>query len=183
MNLRRLIIQEILHNKLAFFVGIASVVLAVGVLSAQLTLLDAHDIQTAHILTEKEQKLSEDMRIMEDDYRKIMKDLGYNLLIMPKGQRLDNFYSDGYASIFMPEENVTALSESKIMTIRHLLPSIEQKIRWSEQSNRMIILMGTRGEVPVMHRDPKEPMLMAVPLGEIVLGFELIRKNKGFSLG
>ena len=63
---------------------------AVGVLVGELTLLDAHDIQTQRIIEEKEKKTEIDMAVMEDDYRKIMKELGFNLLILPIGQRLDN---------------------------------------------------------------------------------------------
>ena len=173
MTLWHLVVREILHHKLTFFVGILSVVVAVGVFTAELTILEAHDLQTRYILAEKEKQIEEEMLRMEDDYRKIMKELGFNVLILPEGQRLDNFYAEGYASLFMPEEHVKRLSESKIMTIRHLLPSLEQKIRWPEQANRTIILIGTRGEVPLLHRDPKEPMLVAVPPGEIVLGYEL----------
>ena len=173
MTLWRLVGQEILHHKLTFLIGLVAVIVAVGVLTAQLTLLDAHDIQTSNIIAKKELELTEEMVRMEDDYRKIMKELGFNLLILPKGQRLDNFYTEGYASRFMPEEYATKLSNSKLMTIRHLLPSLEQKIRWTEQANRTIILVGTRGEVPFTHRDPKEPILVAVPPGKIVMGYEL----------
>lgn len=173
MTLWRLVTREIKHHRLTFSVGLISVVVAVGVFIAELTILESYDIQTRHILAEKEKQLTEEMNRMEDDYRKIMKELGFNLLILPKGQRLDNFYAEGYASRYMPEEYVTRLSESKMMTIRHLLPNLEQKIRWPEQGNRTIILIGTRGEVPLLHRDPKEPILVAVPPGKIVLGFEL----------
>jgi putative ABC transport system permease protein len=158
---------------MSFGLGLLSVIVAVGVLVGELTLLDAHDIQTQRIVEEKVKKAEKDMAIMEDDYRKIMKELGFNLLILPVGQRLDNFYSDGYAAKFMPEENVTKLSNSKMMTIRHLLPSLEQKINWPEQDSRTIILIGVRGEVPFAHRDPKEPMQQAVPEGKIILGYEI----------
>jgi len=173
MTLWRLVIREILHNRLTFLVALLSVAAAVGVFTAELTVLNAYDIETERILSEKSARLEEDMRAMEDDYRKIMKELGYNLLILPKGQKLENFYADGYASKLMPEEFVTRLSETDIMTIQHLLPSLERKIRWPEQANRAIILVGTRGEVPYLRRSLKEPMLDAVKPGEIVLGYEL----------
>ena len=173
MTLWHLVIREILHRKLTFAIALIAVIVASGVLTAQLTVLSAHDLQTADIMAAKERETAEKMRIMEDDYRKIMKELGFNLLILPKNQSLDNFYGDGYASQFMPEEYVKRLAASNIVTVRHLLPSIEQKIRWPEQANRNIILIGTRGEIPFLHRDPKEPMLVAVPEGKIVLGFEL----------
>jgi len=185
MTFRRLVVREILHRKLTFFVGLLAVVVAVGVLTAELTLLKAHDIMSGYILATKEREMAEEMERMEDDYRKIMKELGFNLLILPKDQRLDNFYDAGYASRFMPEDYVTALSNSDIVTIRHLLPSLEQKIRWPEQGNRTIILVGTRGEVPFAYRAPKEPILTAVPPGRIVLGYELwnsLGLSKGDSL-
>ena len=173
MTLRRLVMREIAEQRLTFVVGMLAVVIAVGVFIAEVTILAAHDRETQSILAEKEALLTEDMRKMEDDYRTIMKELGFNLYILPRGQRLDNFYDEGYASKFMPEEHVTVLSHSDIITIRHLLPSLEQKIRWPEQSNRSIVLIGTRGEVPFIHRDPKEPMLVPVIPGKIVLGYEL----------
>ena len=173
MNLKRLVIREILLHRISFGLVLASVVVAAGVFVAQMTMLEIHEIQTERILAEKQAKITEEMRILEDDYRKIMKELGFNLLILPEGQQLQNFYSDGYASEFMPEEYVTALSKSGIMTVQHLLPSIEQRVRWQEQGNRTVNLVGTRGEVPIVNIDPKEPMLIAVPPGKIVLGYEL----------
>jgi len=173
MTLWKLITREIVHHRLTFGIGLASVIIAVGVLVAELTLLNAHDLLTRHILAEKEKKVMEEMTLMEDDYRKIMKELGFNLLILPKDQRLENFYAEGYASKYIPEEYVDKLARSELMTIRHLLPSLEQKIRWSEQSNRSIILIGTRGEVPFLHTEQKEPILIAVSPGKIVLGYEI----------
>ncbi len=173
MTLWRLVIREISHRPLTFFVGLAAFIAAAAVLTAQLTVFAAYDIQTADIIAAKQRETEEKMRVMEDDYRKIMKELGFNLLILPKDQELGNFYDDGYASRFMPEDYVNRLAASNIVTVRHLLPSIEQKIRWPEQANRSIILIGTRGEVPLVHRKPKEPILVAVPQDKIVLGYEL----------
>ena len=162
--------------------GVVAVVTAVGVLVAELTLLNSHDIRTQEILSAKEAQMQEEMVQMEDDYRKIMKILGFNLLILPEGQEISDFYSDGYVAKDMPEEYVERLSASNIVTIRHLLPSIEQKINWQEQGMRTIILIGTRGEVPFTKRDPKEPILVAVPPGNIVLGYE-IWKSLNYKVG
>jgi len=173
MNVFTLTIREIGHRKTGFFLGALSVVIAVAALVGEITLLDAHDLQTMQILKHREEKTREQMRILEDDYRKIMKELGFNLLILPKDQRLGDFYTEGYAARTMPEEYVTKLSNTPLMTIRHLLPCLEQKVRWKEQGNRLIILNGVRGEVPFSHRAPKEPMLIAVPPGRAALGFEI----------
>ncbi len=173
MTLWHLVTREIFHQKLNFALGICSVVVAAGVLVAELTLLDAHDERTGQILVEKEARTTEEMARMEDDYRKIMKKLGFNLLILPAEQSLENYYATGYVTEYMPEEYVHRLAGSGLMTIRHLLPSIEQKMTWPEQKGRSIILVGTRGEVPVTHLAPKEPMLLAVNPGEMKLGYQL----------
>jgi putative ABC transport system permease protein len=173
MTLWHLVTREILHQKLNFALGICSVVVAAGVLVAELTLLDAHDERTGQILVEKEARTAEEMARMEDDYRKIMKKMGFNLLILPAEQSLENYYATGYVTEHMPEEYVHRLAGSGLMTIRHLLPSIEQKITWPEQKGRSIILVGTRGEVPFTHRAPKEPMLLAVNPGEMIVGYQL----------
>ncbi|MBN2411665.1 FtsX-like permease family protein [candidate division KSB1 bacterium] len=172
MNIWQLVVKEISRRKMNFSLGLVSVVIAVTTLMGALILLRAHDVRTEQIVAQKEEETKQRMVLMQDDYRKIMKKLGFNLLILPKDQQLADLYANDYASKYMPEDYVSALSASKIMSIRHLLPSLQQKIKWPEKQ-RTIILIGTRGEVPFLHRDPKEPMLVAVPKGTMVLGYEL----------
>lgn len=182
MTIWRLVIREIARQKMSFTLGVISVLIAVGVLVAELTLLNAHDLHTQSILEKKEAETREKMSSMEDDYRKIMIDMGFNLLILPKDQVLGTYYADGYVSRDMPEEYVRRLAESDIVTIRHLLPSLEQKIQWTEQDNRSIVLVGTRGEVPFVHSDPMKPILEAVPPGTAVVGYDLW-KSLGLKTG
>ncbi len=173
MTLRRLIAKEIRLRRMNFALGVAAVAAAVGVLVAQITLLDVHDLHTSQILEAKQAQTQAEMARMEDDYRKIMKKLGFNLLILPAGQSVGDFHADGYAVRDMPEEYVRRLADSGIMTVRHLLPSLERKVRWPEQAQRSVIVVGTRGEVPLSHRAPKEPMTVAVPPSFVVLGHEI----------
>ncbi len=113
------------------------------------------------------------MEQMEAYYRRIMEEHGFNLLILPKGQNLDNFYAEGYASKFMPEEYVDRLAESDTPSITHLVPVIEQKIRWQEEHNRTILLLGTRYEVPSIEGATRPRSPVEVAPGRIVLGYEL----------
>lgn len=172
MNINKLVIKEITRRKLNFFLGLISVVFAVTTVIGALTLLKIHDLKTGEIIAQKELETSERMIILEDDYRKIMKNLGFNLLILPKDQNLNDLYADDFASKYMPESYVDILAASPSMLIRHLLPSLQQKIEWPEK-RRTIILTGIRGEVPFLHKDPKEPMMVAVPKGTMLIGYEL----------
>ena len=77
MTVWHLIRKEIIHRKMSFGLGILSVLTAVGVLVAELTLLDVHDVQTQNILAQKEAEIKVEMNRMEDDYRIIMKEMGF----------------------------------------------------------------------------------------------------------
>src|SRR5262249_53712222 len=112
------------------------------------------------------------MRKLEDDYRKITLKLEFNVLILPKDQNLGDLYADDYASKYMPEEYAERLAKSRVVTVNHLLPSLQQRVLWKERQ-RTILLVGVRGEAPILHQDPKKPILAAVPPGTMVVGHEL----------
>jgi len=181
MTIRHLVIREIFRRKINFFLGLLSVVIAVAALVGSVISLTIHDRESARIIRQKEQETEDRMKSLEDDYRKIMKKLGFNLLIVPEGQNLADLFDENFASKYMPEAYADQLAASGIMSIRHLLPSLQQRIYW-EKGKRSAILIGTRGEVPLLHRDQKEPMLVAVPPGSVVVGHEL-HKSQGLSVG
>ncbi|MFB3904506.1 MAG: ABC transporter permease [Acidobacteriota bacterium] len=172
MTIWQLVIKEILRRKANFVSGLVAVTLAVAVLVGSLTILRLHDLGTERIVARKEQETRQRMALLEDDYRKIMKNLGFNLLILPENQKLSDFYASETLSAYMPESYATRLAAARIVTIRHLLPSLQEKVKWPERK-RTILLIGTRGEVPSLFRDAREPILLPVPKGHAVIGYEL----------
>jgi putative ABC transport system permease protein len=177
MKLRRVIVREILHRKLNFSLGVVSVGLAVACVVGSLAALQKHDARTEQIIAAKEAETRERMARLEDDYRKITKELGFNVLILPRNQNLSDLFAQDYATNTMPEEYVERLAKSQVATIQHLLPSLQEKLKWPEHE-RTIILMGVRGEVPILRADPKKPILEPVPPSTMVVGFELHRSLK-----
>jgi hypothetical protein len=113
--------------------------------------------------------------------RKSMKGLGFNIYIFPEGQDLGEVHDKGFASKTMPEEYADRLAKSSVVTINHLLPALTSKLTWPEQK-RTIILIGIRGEVPMAHRNPLEPLVDPVARGQIVLGAEL-HQSAGIKAG
>lgn len=182
MTFRHLFFREIRYRRFGFWLSVAAVAITSAVVMVIMLVLRSFDIETQKIFAAKEAETKEEMFQMQDGYRCDMKLLGFNLLILPEGQQLDDFYAEGYAAKDMPEEYVHRLAESGIVIVRHLLPSIERKIRWPEQGDRKIIVVGTRGEVPLKHRKPKEPIMLAVEPGTVVLGHELW-KSLGLKVG
>jgi len=174
MSIWKLVVAEILHRKLNFGLALLSVVVATACLVGAFTLLRAHDLRTDRIIAAKELETQKQMAVMEDDYRKIMKELGFNVLILPGDQDLGDLYTRGYASHYMPEEYAHRLAASDSISVRHLLPSLQQKLEWPERG-LTVILAGVRGEMPLLHYANKEPILVAVPPGTMVLGHQLHR--------
>lgn len=172
MNIGHLILKEFIHRKVNSVLALASVIIAVSCIVGTLTLLCAYDMRTEMIISAKEDKLKKEMKKMEDDFRMITKDMGFNVLIVPKEQNLIDLYSDDHVSQDMDESYVTLLANSNIATIRHLLPILTQKMIWPETGKR-IILTGTRGEVPVLHRDRRKPILEPVAPGTMIAGYAL----------
>ncbi len=149
--------------------GLISVIVAAACLVAQVTLLSAHDVNTERILADRQAEADTRVKKLEDDYRRIMKEMGFNVHILPAETDGDEFRR---ADRTMPEEYVTRLANSRTMTVRHLLPILAQSVVWPE-AGRSIYLAGTRGEVPLVHRNPKKPIQQAVPPGKAVLGYDL----------
>jgi len=181
MTIWNLLIRAILHRKLNFALGVLSVIVASGSLIGSVALLKIHDIHTARLLEQKQAELEQRMARLQDDTRKAMLKLGFNVVILPKDQNLSDWYADDYASKYMPEDYVHKLADSGIVTVRHFLPSLQQKIEWPEYK-RTIILVGARGEVPNLHKNPVKPLVQPVPPGTISLGYELHR-SLGMKVG
>ncbi|MEM7383732.1 MAG: FtsX-like permease family protein [Verrucomicrobiota bacterium] len=178
MNIGRLIIREILHRKGSFLAGVLLVLIAVFCLLGSLVLLRGFDRETDRITGAMEKATAEEMKKLEDQIRISMKGLGFNIFIYPENQKMSEVFEQGFASETMPEAYVTRLAESKIVTINHLLPRLAQRMKW-EEKDRSIMLIGIRGEVPFAHKDPKKPLIAAVPRGQQVVGHEL---HKAFDL-
>jgi hypothetical protein len=195
MSVWRLILREILYRKVGFGLAVLAVAVAVGCLTAALTLLRLHDLGTEQVIARKEAetqartaKLEADTRKrlakLEDDYRKITLGLGFNVLIVHKDQDLAELFEAGRTSKYLPESYATRLIEARVASINHLLPLLQEKIRWPERQ-RTILLAGTRGEVPPLDKAPKKPLLERVPLGTLVAGhgLKLVRGEKVRLLG
>ncbi len=175
MGIWKLIFREIFYRKGNFALALVSVSTALVCFIGTLTLLRIDRDRTTAILTEKQAAVQATGAALEDAMRKITKGLGFNVVILPHDQDLNEMHLDGTLSKSMPEEYVDRLAASDIVTINHLLPTVMKKLTWPEM-NLPVIVYGTRGEVPIQHRDPKKPLLDAVPRGQMIMGFEVAEK-------
>jgi hypothetical protein len=181
MSIWRLVVHEILYRKLSFGLGVLSVAVAVGCLVGAVVLLVVHDLRAERVFAEHQAKAAKDLAELEDEIRKITKNLGFNVRILPKDVNLLQFYAADYADKYMPQEYAERLSKAKIVTINHLLPTLQQKVEWPEQKT-FVVVIGTVGELPMLYQSRKKPIQDIVPKGKIVLGYLLhdrLSKAKG----
>jgi len=162
------------HRKWSFLAGVLGAGAAIASLVASLAVLERHDRETREVLGHKREELELTMAELSQEMRKATLKLSFNLVILPEGQELRDWYDKDYAAKYMPEAYVKKLAGSGIVTVRHFLPSLQQRLVWPEQK-RTIILVGSRDEVPNLYMNPKRPLVQPVPPGTIVLGHELHR--------
>jgi len=177
LKIAKMVWREVLHRKASSLLAFVSVVVATGCLTAAIALLRADAVNTTRILALKQEAVREAADELEDAMRVITKELGFNILILPHDQDLSELHLEGTLSKSMPEGYCERLAASGIMTVNHLLPSVVKKLTWPEKG-LPIVLQGTRGEVPLLHSDPKQPLLDAVPRNRMVLGYQVHRRSE-----
>ena len=106
MSIARMVCRELLHRRLAALLAVLLVAAAVGAFVAEVGILQSHDTRTEEMLEAKQAEADRELAAMEDEYRKYMKELGFNVLILPEEQDLAEFWRTGCAGGTMPEENV-----------------------------------------------------------------------------
>lgn len=160
MKVTNLIWMEIIHRKLSFALALAAVVVAVGYSVSSIIGVRGHQLKTeAHVAK------------LNDEIRKITKEMGFNVDIMPIGVNLADLYATDFGEATMPYDLVQKLADSRdVMTVNHLRPSLIRKVKWTEH-DRDVILMGVAAVVPWTHRkSPKTPLEPAVAKGKMLLG-------------
>ena len=173
-----LVIRELWHDRMGLILSISCLALVAAIFVGLRIALTDFDRRAQGVLSESQQLVENRTHELEDAMRRITKGLGFNVLIIPKDQQLGEMYAEDFASRTMPETYAARLAESQVVTVNHLLPTLERRLQWPERRGRTILISGVRGEVPLMHRDPKKPLLEAVAKGHVVVGHELAKSEQ-----
>jgi len=150
--------------------GVLSVLVGVACLVGAVLVLRGHETATEQLLKARQAENVTRWAVYEDEMRRLMKKLGFNLMILHEDQRLSNPDAE---TKYLPESYVQKLTGVDLMLINHVLPFLEQKVWWPEQK-RWVTLVGTRGEVFVKQKWQKR-LVERVSGGKIILGYELHR--------
>jgi putative ABC transport system permease protein len=175
LKLHTLLFKELKHRKIGALISVLTIALALISIIASMETMRRFDQATESQLDVLTKDTDATMKKLNNQIRKTMKGLGFNVHIYPAEQDLAEVYANGFASNTMPLDYVNKLAESPIVTINHLLPQLSRRLLWKEK-NAEIMLIGVDGQVPISHRDPKKPIMQPVKSGTAVIGSELATK-------
>ncbi len=150
MSTLGLIYKEIRHRKINFLLGLLAVLAAIALFVAFVTTGRAYRRET----------------------RRIMRDMGQNLRIIPKETGIDEFWSVGFSEHTMPEEYVYRFASLKDYEYTHLTATLQKKVKWRDKH---VILTGILPEVFPLDKQQQKPMTFSVEPGTVYVGFELAR--------
>lgn len=167
-----MLLAEIKHRKFNFIIATVTAAAAICIwLTAEESLAN-FDQNTESQLSFLEEETRAEMVQLENDIRKTMKGLGFNVFLFPKGEEIWQIKERGYSEKTLNEDSVNKLAESGIVTVNHLLPQLSKRVRWQELK-RSILLIGVEGQVPIAHRSKKKPIMNPLAPGTINLGYDL----------
>jgi len=148
MNVFKLILKEIAHRKINFAMGVVAVSTAVALFVTFMTSGQAYRRET----------------------RRIMRDMGQNLRIIPKETTMDEFWTQGFSSHTMPEDYVYKFANLKGYSYTHLVATLQQSVEWQ---GRTVILTGILPEVLPLDKRHQSPMTFSVKPGDAYLGYQV----------
>jgi hypothetical protein len=160
MSPLRLLLAEIRFRKLNFAMSLVAVAIAVTLFVAAPMLVDGYRQETRAQSAE-----------VERETRRIMRDLGFNLMIVHRKTDMSDFWNSDFAAEDMPQEYVDRLAADRRLTlVTHLVATLQEKIDWQ---NRKVLLVGYLPETPQAHSAEKKPMGHDIKPGTVLLGYEL----------
>ena len=171
----KLIKGEIGYRKMNFILSVISVFIAISALTGSFMILRIHDYHTNRILQTKKEQLEQRMDSLQNETRKAMLELGFNIMVLPQNQDVYEWYSRGYGNTFMPEQYVDKLENSELEVVGHFLPILKSRMEWDEE-NIELFLIGREGDIPGEVKPSQGPMLDSIAQGTIRLGYQLHTK-------
>ena len=150
MNNMVLVGREIAQRKVNFLLSLVSVTFAVALFVFFFTTGEASQRETT----------------------RLMRNMGFNLRIIPKETDMADFLMQGFARETMPESYVDLLAHQETISYAHLVATLQQRTEWR---GLPVILTGIAPEAYQEHKQ-KSPMGFAVPPGQLYMGYELSRR-------
>jgi ABC-type lipoprotein release transport system permease subunit len=149
MNVIRQIALEIRHRSLNFSLSLIAISAAVALFVAFFSAGQASKKETI----------------------RLMRDIGFNLRVIPNETDMDRFWLTGFSEHTMPEHYAEDLAAYPGVSYNHLTATLQKRIRWRD---REVILTGMAPEV-IPPGKQSSPMTFSIDPGTAYIGFELAK--------
>ncbi|MFT5524862.1 MAG: putative ABC transport system permease protein [Pirellulaceae bacterium] len=132
------------------------------------TVIDAYMAKTDHDLEQLRQESDELLSKIDDETRKIMRDMGLNLRIVHKDTHLGDLHTE-FKAVEFPEAYVHTLAKSsEIETVVHLIATLQHKTIWRGNT---VLLVGVDPVLTSSQKNAeKKHMTRPIEKGTVVLG-------------
>lgn len=151
MLLLRLILKEMLYRPLNAGLALLAITTAVSLYTAFATTGVAADTETT----------------------RLMRDMGFNLRIIPAETDESEFFRQQYASETMPQEYASRFAGRTDLNYRHLQIALQ---RWVPLGGKDVLLKGIAPELSPQLDGGKKPMIFSVAPGTLYLGYHVARR-------
>ncbi len=188
----RMLLAEIGFRKVNFVLSAFAVIVAVTLFVAGPMLVEAYQRETQHQvgrwrsqveeledrvgqmrrgIEKVEAETTQELARLESETRKLMRDMGFNLMIVHHDTNMSDFWAADFAAHDMPQEYVDRLAgDARLTLITHLVATLQQRIEWE---HRKVLLVGYLPEATQSHLRKKAPMGYNIKPGTVLLGYEL----------
>ena len=190
MSILKILLTEIGYRKLNFAVSLLAVMMAAILFVAGPMLVEAYSRATETELgrlqgrvAESSQRLHEvearreaELAELEDETRKVMRDMGFNLAILARNADTIQFLDTGQPSETMPQEFVDRLAEdSRLTMVTHLVATLTGRIEFSDDKfdNNDVLLVGYLPETPNSHKPAAQSLK---PRNAFAAAMQAVRK-------
>ncbi|MGQ9576295.1 MAG: FtsX-like permease family protein [Thermoguttaceae bacterium] len=192
MNPLRLLLAEIRYRRVNFALGVLAVAFAATLFVAGPMLVDGYRQETRSHLAQWHQRIQSQQRIvagmkasmaearaktagelarLKEETRRLMRDMGFNLMIVHRDAKMDHFWDADYLAVDMPQEYVDRLAaDTRLTYVAHLVATLQAKITWQ---NRKVLLVGYLPEAHQPHAPERSPMGYNIKPGTVFVGYEL----------
>jgi len=195
MNIFRILLAEIGYRKLNFLLSLVAVTVAVMLFVAGPTLVEGYSQATEAQLSQLQERVADsadklkaaedeaaaELFELEDETRRIMRDMGFNLSVLNRNADTVEFLASGRVTEDMSQDWVhTLASDPGLTMVTHLVATLKGEI---EFGGRTVRLVGYLPEVPQSHKpqtafakkwgQKKTPMGYDIKAGKVQLGYAL----------
>ena len=139
MTIIALIGRELRHRFFSFTLGLLAIVAAVALFVSILTMGRASNTETT----------------------RLMRNLGFNILVLPHDTDLSNYWLADFTQRYMPQEYVTRLANTGGILADHYVAVLQERITWRD---KQVVLTGLL---------PEEVAIDALGRGKAPMGYKI----------